>query len=301
MKKMLIKINQFFVEIDFSKRAIVDYLLIILGAFVQALALRLFLVPSDLVSGGISGLAQLINHYTNFPIGLIVLLGNIPLFVLGWQYLGGPRFAIRTILSIVAFSVFIDTLVLFLPGVALTEDMVLNTLYGGLLMGIGLGIVYRGRGTSGGTDILGRILNRHSGITISQAYLITDSLVVLGAGFIFGWSKALYGLVLIYVSGLAAEIALQGTNIIRTAMIVTSETEEVTHAIMHDLERGVTILSGTGGYTGEPRAVIYCTVSRMEINRLKILVHDIDPRAFMVIGQAQEALGEGFKPLKEED
>jgi len=301
MKKMLIKINQFFVEIDFSKRAIVDYLLILLGAFVQALALRLFLVPSDLVSGGISGLAQLINHYTNFPIGLIVLLGNIPLFVLGWQYLGGPRFAIRTILSIVAFSVFIDTLVLFLPGVALTEDMVLNTLYGGLLMGIGLGIVYRGRGTSGGTDILGRILNRHSGITISQAYLITDSLVVLGAGFIFGWSKALYGLVLIYVSGLAAEIALQGTNIIRTAMIVTSETEEVTHAIMHDLERGVTILSGTGGYTGEPRAVIYCTVSRMEINRLKILVHDIDPRAFMVIGQAQEALGEGFKPLKEED
>jgi uncharacterized membrane-anchored protein YitT (DUF2179 family) len=301
MKKMLIKINQFFVEIDFSKRAIVDYLLILLGAFVQALALRLFLVPSDLVSGGISGLAQLINHYTNFPIGLIVLLGNIPLFVLGWQYLGGPRFAIRTILSIVAFSVFIDTLVLFLPGVALTEDMVLNTLYGGLLMGIGLGIVYRGRGTSGGTDILGRIMNRHSGITISQAYLITDSLVVLGAGFIFGWSKALYGLVLIYVSGLAAEVALQGTNIIRTAMIVTSETEEVTHAIMHDLERGVTILSGTGGYTGEPRAVIYCTVSRMEINRLKILVHDIDPRAFMVIGQAQEALGEGFKPLKEED
>ncbi|KUK46068.1 MAG: hypothetical protein XD73_1058 [Anaerolinea thermophila] len=301
MKKVLTKTKQFFAEIEFSKRAIVDYLLILLGAFVQALALRLFLVPSNLVSGGISGLAQLINHYTNFPIGLIVLLGNIPLFVLGWQYLGGPRFAIRTILSIVAFSVFVDTLVLFLPGVALTDDMVLNTLYGGLLMGIGLGIVYRGRGTSGGTDILGRILNRHSGITISQAYLITDSLVVLGAGFIFGWSKALYGLVLIYISGLAAEIALQGTNIIRTAMIVTSETEAVTHAIMHDLERGVTILSGTGGYTGEPRAVIYCTVSRMEINRLKILVHDIDPRAFMVIGQAQEALGEGFKPLKEED
>jgi uncharacterized membrane-anchored protein YitT (DUF2179 family) len=300
MRIQLKKARHFIAEIDFSKRAIVDYLLILLGAFVQALALRLFLVPSDLVSGGISGLAQLINHYTNFPIGLIVLLGNIPLFVLGWQYLGGPRFAIRTILSIVAFSVFIDTLVLFLPGVALTEDMVLNTLYGGLLMGIGLGIVYRGRGTSGGTDILGRILNRHSGITISQAYLITDSLVVLGAGFIFGWSKALYGLVLIYVSGLAAEVALQGTNIIRTAMIVTSETEAVTQAIMHDLERGVTILSGTGGYTGEPRAVIYCTVSRMEINRLKILVHDIDPRAFMVIGQAQEALGEGFKPLKED-
>ncbi|KUK69027.1 MAG: hypothetical protein XD89_0882 [Anaerolineae bacterium 49_20] len=301
MKIIFSHIKQFFSQIEFTKRALWDYVLILLGAFIQAMALRLFLVPSDLVSGGISGLAQLINHYSSFPIGLIVLLGNIPLFILGWQYLGGPRFAVRTILSILAFSIFTDTLALFMPGSGVTDDLVLNTLYGGLLLGIGLGIVYRGRGTSGGTDILGRILNRHFGITISQAYLITDSVVVLGAGFVFGWSKALYGLVLIYVSGLAAETALQGTNIIRTAMIVTAETEAVTHAIMHDLERGVTILSGTGGYTGEPRAVIYCTVSRMEINRLKILVHDIDPRAFMVIGQAQEALGEGFKPLKEDD
>jgi uncharacterized membrane-anchored protein YitT (DUF2179 family) len=300
MKNIFNHLKRFFSQIEFTKRALMDYLLIILGALIQALALRLFLIPSDLVSGGISGLAQLLNHYTGFPIGMMVLLGNIPLFILGWRYLGGPRFALRTILSILAFSVFTDTLTFFLPNEAITGDMVLNTLYGGLLLGVGLGIVYRGRGTSGGTDILGRILNRHTGITISQAYLITDSVVVIGAGFVFGWTKALYGLVLIYVSGLAAEIALQGTNIIRTAIIVTVETEAVTQAIMRDLERGVTILSGTGGYTGEPRAVIYCTVSRMEINRLKILVHDIDPRAFMVIGQAQEALGEGFKPLKED-
>jgi len=300
MKNIFNHLKRFFSQIEFTKRALMDYLLIILGALIQALALRLFLIPSDLVSGGISGLAQLLNHYTGFPIGMMVLLGNIPLFILGWRYLGGPRFALRTILSILAFSVFTDTLTFFLPNEAVTGDMVLNTLYGGLLLGMGLGIVYRGRGTSGGTDILGRILNRHTGITISQAYLITDSVVVIGAGFVFGWTKALYGLVLIYVSGLAAETALQGMNVIRTAIIVTVETEAVTQAIMHDLERGVTILSGTGGYTGEPRAVIYCTVSRMEINRLKILVHDIDPRAFVVIGQAQEALGEGFKPLKED-
>lgn len=301
MKNVFAHLKKFFSQIEFTKRALWDYLLIILGTLLQALALRLFLIPSDLVSGGITGLAQLLNHYTAIPIGLIVLLGNIPLFVLGWRYLGGPRFALRTMLSIFAFSLFTDTLTFFLPNEAITRDMVLNTLYGGLLLGVGLGVVYRGRGTSGGTDILGRILNHHTGITISQAYLITDSLVVFGAGFVFGWTKALYGLVLIYVSGLAAEIALQGTNIIRTAIIVTTDTQAVTRAIMHDLERGVTILSGTGGFTGEPKAVIYTTVSRMEINRLKILVRDIDPNAFMVIGQAQEALGEGFKPLREED
>ena len=294
-------VKNIFSQITFTKRDLWDYGLILTGAAIQAFSLRLFLIPAELVSGGISGLAQLLNRYTAFPIGMMVLLGNIPLFILGWQYLGGPRFVIRTILSILAFSIFTDVLVFFLPREGVTNDLVLNTLYGGLMLGIGLGIVYRGRGTSGGSDILGRILNRRFNMTISQAYLITDSLVVIGAGFVFGWTKALYGLVLIYVSGLAAETALQGTNVIRSAMIVTTQTDAIAQAIMSDLERGVTILSGTGAYTGEPRNVIYCAVSRMEINRLKILVHDIDPKAFMVIGHAQEALGEGFTPLKLED
>jgi uncharacterized membrane-anchored protein YitT (DUF2179 family) len=301
MKKNNNRLQLFFSQIEFNKRDVWDFVLIMFGALVQAFALRLFLIPAELVSGGISGLAQLLNRYTAFPIGMMVLLGNIPLFVLGWRYLGGPRFVIRTILSILSFSIFTDILVFFLPSQGVTDDLVLNTIYGGLVLGIGLGVVYRGRGTSGGSDILGRILNRRFNMTISQAYLITDSVVVLGAGFVFGWTKALYGLVLIYVSGLAAETALQGTNVIRSAMIVTTQTETIAQAIMGDLERGVTILSGTGAYTGQPRNVIYCAVSRMEINRLKILVHDIDPKAFMVIGHAQEALGEGFTPLKLED
>ncbi len=301
MKKRLSDLRTFFSQIEFRKRDLGDFLLILVGAAVQAAALRLFLIPAELVSGGISGLAQLIHHYTAFPIGMMVLLGNIPLLILGWQYLGGPRFTVRTILSILAFSVLTDLLALFLPAEGVTGDLVLNTIYGGLLLGIGMGIVYRGRGTSGGSDVLGRILNRHGGMTISQAYLITDSLVVLGAGFVFGWTKALYGLVLIYVSGLAAETALQGTNVIRSAMIVTQETDAIAQAIMRDLQRGVTILSGTGAYTGEPKNVIYCAVSRMEINRLRILVYDLDPKAFMVIGQAQEALGEGFTPLNLDD
>jgi uncharacterized membrane-anchored protein YitT (DUF2179 family) len=301
MKKFSSRVQSFFSQIEFRKRDVWDFVLILFGALIQAFALRLFLIPAELVSGGISGLAQLLNHFTTFPIGMMVLLGNIPLFILGWQYLGGPRFVIRTILSILAFSIFTDILVFFLPAQGVTNDLVLNTIYGGLVLGVGLGVVYRGRGTSGGSDILGRILNRRFNMTISQAYLITDSLVVLGAGFVFGWTNALYGLVLIYVSGLAAETALQGTNVIRSAMIVTTQTDAIAQAIMRDLERGVTILSGTGAYTGQPRNVIYCAVSRMEINRLKILVHDIDPKAFMVIGHAQEALGEGFTPLKMED
>ena len=171
-------IRQFFSKIEFTPRALRDYLLILLGSLVQALSLRLFLVPASLVSGGISGAAQLLHYALGWPIGLVVLAGNLPLFVIGWRYLGGPRFASRTILAILSFSIFTDLLIYLTGNSALTEDPVLNTVFGGLLLGIGLGIVYLGRGTSGGTDILGRILNRKLGISISMAYMITDSLLV---------------------------------------------------------------------------------------------------------------------------
>ncbi len=286
-----------FGPLDFSRKTVQEYGFVIVGAFVQALSMRLFLVPAQLVSGGVSGTAQIINYFTNWPIGLMVFIGNVPLFVLGWQYLGGARFAKRTALAIALFSLFTDALVWFIPAEGVTTDLVLDCLYGGILLGIGLGLVYRGQGTSGGSDILGRILNHRLGISISQAYLITDTLVVLGGGFAFSWEKALYGLLVIYVSGLAAEAVSVGSGVFRTVLIITQNPEEVTHSIMTVLERGVTILPGTGAYTGAQRPVLYCVITRSEVNPLKELVREIDPRAFMVIGQAHEALGEGFRPL----
>jgi uncharacterized membrane-anchored protein YitT (DUF2179 family) len=284
-------------NLDFTRVSLWDYLLILAGALVQALAMRLFLIPAELVSGGISGIAQLVNFYTHWPIGLMVLIGNVPLFFLGWQYLGGPRFALRTALSIVAFSFFTDFLALFIP-TGNVHDLVLNCLYGGVMLGVGLGLVYRGKGTSGGSDILGRILNHRLGISISQSYMLTDTIVILAAGFIFGWENALYALVTTYVSGLAAEAVLEGSGVFRTAMIVTSCPDRVANEIMTILERGVTILDGTGAYTGQPRPILYCAITRAEVSRIKDIVKQADPKAFMVIGMAHEALGEGFRPLK---
>lgn len=284
-------------NLDFSRKSLSDYAFILAGALVQALAMRLFLVPAQLVSGGISGTAQLVNFFTQWPIGLMVLVGNIPLFFVGWQYLGGPRFALRTAISIIAFSFFTDFLVFFLPN-GIVHDLVLNCLYGGVLLGIGLGLVYRGKGTSGGTDILGRILNHRLGISVSQSYLITDTVVILAAGFVFGWENALYALVTTYVSGLAAEMILEGSGVFRTALIVTSCPDVVAEGVMTMLERGVTILEGKGGYTGQPRQVLYVVINRSEVSRIKEIVHQADPKAFMVIGTAHEALGEGFQPLK---
>jgi len=281
-----------------NRKAIADYLFIILGALVQAVSMRLFLIPGLMVSGGISGAAQIIQFYTNWPIGVMVFLGNIPLFILGWRYLGGTRFAVRTAAAVTLFSIFTDGLVFFLPTKGFTDDIFLLALYGGITLGVGLGLVYRGRGTSGGSDILGRILSHKKGVSTSQAYLITDGLVVLASGFAFGWERALYGLVVIYISGLAAELVSEGNNILRMVMIVTNHPDEVTGQICNVLERGVTILPGTGAWTDQSRPVLYCVLTRSEISILKAIVSEADPKAFMVIGQVNEALGAGFQPLR---
>jgi uncharacterized membrane-anchored protein YitT (DUF2179 family) len=276
-----------------------DYLLIFLGAFLQALAIRLFLVPGHLVSGGIGGLAQLINYYTGFPIGVMILIGNIPLLVLGWRHLGGRRFAMRTAFAVVVVSIFTDLLVLFLPSEGLSNDIVLNTLYGGVISGIGYGLVYRGHGTSGGTDILVRIITNWRAIPISQGYLITDSLIMLLGGLTYSWRNALYAIIMLFISGIAAEVTTDGPNVTRTAVIITSLPENVSRSILTDLERGVTSLEVTGEYTGTKRTMLYCVIIRSEVSVLKSLVLEADPQAFIVIGQAHEVLGEGFRPLKQ--
>ncbi|MBK9211281.1 MAG: YitT family protein [Anaerolineales bacterium] len=283
-----------------------DYILIVLGALIQAVSLRIFFVPADLASGGVSGIAQLINFYTEWPIGLMVLVGNVPLFLLGWRFLGGRRFALRTAVAIVTYSLLTDLLLkiplfMYYSDILINDlkgDIFLNSLYGAIISGVGYGLVYRARGTSGGSDILARILNKWRGISMTQSYLMVDTLVILSAGFIFGWKQALYAMITLYVSGLVAETVLEGGGTVRTAMIVTNKPEDVTSRVMDELERGVTYLEGRGGYTGSSRPVLYCVVSRAEVATLKTIVHEIDPEAFMVIGVAHEALGEGFRPLK---
>jgi uncharacterized membrane-anchored protein YitT (DUF2179 family) len=275
-----------------------DLGLILIGSLAQAIGLRLFLVPADLASGGVSGIAQLINHYTGWPIGAMVLLGNLPLFLLGWRFLGGRRFGLRTAMAVISYSLFVDLLALFLPTNGLTDDLLLNSLYGAVVSGFGYGLVYRARGTSGGSDILARILNHWRGVSMSASYLMVDSAVILGAGLVFGWKQALYAMIALYVSGLVAETILEGATTVRTALIVTGQPEVVSARILEEMQRGVTAMTATGVYTGEARPVLYCVVTRAEVAFLKTIVREADPQAFMVIGQAHEALGEGFKPLK---
>jgi uncharacterized membrane-anchored protein YitT (DUF2179 family) len=285
-----------------------DFGLVVLGTLVQGIGLRVFLVPAHLASGGVSGISQLIHYltktptYDGWPIGLMVFIGNIPLFTLGWRFLGGRGFALRTAFAIVTYSFFTDALLWlpFFPKDGITNDIVLNSLYGAVVAGVGYGLVYRGRGTSGGSDILARILNHYRGVSMTQSYLITDTAVILAAGFVFGWKEALYAVITLYVSGLVVDTTMEGGGTVRTALIITSKPQAVAEKILSDMERGVTMMTAIGAYTGAERVVLYSVVSRSELQMLKDIVHEADSKAFMVVGVAHEALGEGFQPFKKQ-
>lgn len=277
-----------------------DYALIVAGAIIQAISVVVFLAPADLAPGGVSGLALILGRALPIPIaiGVWVLLLNLPLFVLGVRYLGGWRFLIRTIVTVALYGGI--TALLERAGVgSVTNDIVLNTLFGGIIGGIGMGMVFRAQATTGGTDILALLLVRWRSIPLSQSYLITDVIVIALAGLAFGWEKALYAVIALYVSGVAAETISEGVHIGRTAFIITQRPDEVAQAVMTRMGRGVTRWTGIGAYTGAQRPILFIVISRAETSVLKALVAQVDPQAFVVIGQAQEVYGEGFRRFEQ--
>lgn len=273
-----------------------DAAFIIAGAIIQALSVVMFLAPADLAPGGVSGLALIFNRIVPLPIsiGLWILILNLPLLALGIRYLGGWRFLIRTIITVALYSGF-TALFERVHVQSVTKDVLLNTLFGGIVGGIGAGLVFRAQATTGGTDILALLLVRLRSVPLSQSYLITDVAVIALAGVAFGWEKALYAIIALYVGGVVAETISEGVHISRTATIITQRPDEVAQVVMTEMGRGVTRWAGTGAYTGNERPILYIVISRAETATLKSLVSQTDPHAFVVIGQAQEVYGEGFR------
>jgi len=272
-----------------------DYALMTVGALLVAVAVRVFLVPNQVVTGGLTGVAQLLNSLVGTPVGAVVLVLNLPLLVLGYRRLGGIVFGARTLYTIVVMSLAIDALAPYARPV--TADPLLYSLYGGLLDGVGLGLILRARGTAGGTDIVARLLETRFGLAPGQVLLSADALLFGSAFLVFGPEKSLYALLVAFVSSRAVDFVLAAGRGARQALIITQHAERVTGALLGGLGRGVTVLAGMGGYTGDPRSVLLSVVARSEIGALKAAVAAADPAAFVIIGEADEVIGEGFRPL----
>lgn len=261
------------------------------GAVLLALSVDLFLVPSDLAPGGVSGLAIILRRLIGTPVGLTMLLLNLPMLVLGYSRLGRFRFLVRTVFVVLLYNLGVDVLARWTPAGGLTQDLLLNALFGGVVGGIGTGLVFRGRGTSAGTGVVSRIVQLRTGVPISQVYLITDGAVVLLAGVVFGWEKALYALITLFVWGLAADYVLEGPSTIRTVFIVTDEPDAVARAVLNGIGIGVTTWPAQGEFTGAAHAVLFCTVGRPDVNALRSIVTEADRSAFVVVGQGHQASG----------
>ncbi len=276
--------------------ALRDGALIVIGSIIQALSVVMFLAPADLAPGGISGLALILNRALPFTlsIGIWIWVLNVPLLGLGIRYLGGWRFLIRTIVVVALYSGF-TALFERMDIQRVTNDVLLNTLFGGIIGGVGAGLVFRAQATTGGTDILALLLVRLRSVPLSQSYLITDVAVIVLAGVTFGWEKALYAIIALYVGGVVAETISEGVHISRTATIITQQPDAVAQAVITVMGRGVTRWAGTGAYTGADRPILFIVISRAETATLKSIVAKADPQAFVVIGQAQEVYGEGFR------
>lgn len=262
-----------------------------LGALLMILSVDLFLAPAAVAPGGVSGLAIILNRRLGSPVGLVMLLLNLPMLALGFRRLGRFQFLLRTAYVVLLYNLGVDLLARALPPDGLTQDMLLNAVYGGLVGGLGTGLVFRGGGTAAGTGVVSRLLQMRTGIPVSQLYILTDGGVILLAGLLLGWERALYGLLALFLWGLATDYLLEGPSVIRTAFIVTDRPEDLSGALLGRLGIGVTAWPAHGEFTGEMHSVLFCTVSRPDVAALRSLVAEIDPAAFTVIGHAHQARG----------
>ena len=272
-----------------------NVLLIAAGLILATLGYRLYLIPNNVAPGGFTGIGQIVNHLVPaVGVGLVNLLLNVPLFLVSLRSMG-LGFGLRSLLSSVALSLMLD----YLPVPAMTDDVLLSAVFGGVLCGAGFGLVLRGHATTGGSDMLASIVHRHvPALKVSVCLFATDATVVIASGFVFDASAAMYALISVFVMNVVMDQVLEGPGLARSHIIITNHGDEMADRILKELDRGVTAIEARGMYSGEGRTMLLCVVSRLEAVRLRSIVYSVDPRAFVIVQNVHEALGEGFKELQ---
>ncbi|MBC8536287.1 YitT family protein [Feifania hominis] len=273
---------------------VVDYLFVTAGSIVMAFGVAAFLAPNQIAAGGVSGLSTVLNHLFGLPIGLMILLFNVPLFLAGAKALGRDVL-IKSIYGTVVSSVAIDLITNYLP--CYEGDRLLAAIFGGVLSGLGLSLIFMRGGSSGGTDLLALLVRRAvPHMTLGSLIMMIDGAVVLFAGVAYrNLESILYAVIVMYISTTLINRVLDGLDYAKLLYIISDREQEIGEAITQSLSRGLTVLPGKGFYTGSDKPVLLCVVRRNESYTVRRLVHEIDPEAFLIVTDATEVLGEGFK------
>ena len=283
---------------SFWRRAL-SWLMVALGAALYAAGFQFFLYPNAIPAGGVTGVAMIINFLTRFPVGTLILIINVPLFILAWVRFGF-RFILLSLLGTALTGVFVDLFAL-VP-VHITHEPLLAAVYGGLIEGLGLGIVYRAGGTTGGTDVIAKFLrSRRQDINLSTFVLLLDVCVVTAFAIVFRrYESALYAVICMYVCSKVIDFVLYGAVNSKVCYIITDKSAEIKDGLQNELHRGVTFLHGKGAWSGEEKDVILCVIKQKQIVELKHLVRRTDDNAFVIVSDSREVFGEGFAFIGDE-
>ncbi|MBW6490415.1 MAG: YitT family protein [Lentimicrobium sp.] len=295
----------------FTKKWFIAYSLIIVGSFILAAGFVFFINPYNIVPGGVYGIGIVVHHLTKgvfsfwptgIPVGLFGLVLNIPLTMIGIKVLG-PRFGIKTVIGFLLTSVFMDMLTMFVgenDPLGLSEDILMACVFGGVLIGFGLGLIFKSRATSGGSDIVAMIIAKYTKLPLGQLMIYVDSVIVLFGLVVFkDWKIPLYSWIVIFITGKVIDITMQGVSYEKTLFIISKEFELIRDKIINDLNRGGTFIPGKGMFNNSDKTIIFTIMNRREIAILEEYIHQIDPKAFVTVMDANEILGEGFKSLRD--
>lgn len=272
---------------------------ILVGTAIYAFGLHFFVIPNQLMEGGLTGIAVLLNYAVGWKLSITTLLLNIPLFLLGWKALGKFQM-LYTIIGTVSLSIFLALIEHFIQNGWLVpfqsrNDYMLVALYAGVTLGAGLGIVFRYGGTTGGIDIVARILTRWRSLSMGQVILSFDAIIIGISILYIPLEKVLYTLVVVFIASKMIDFLQDGSYSAKAFSIITEHGREMALTITHELDRGVTLMPAKGAFSGQEKEIVYCVVGRTENRRLKTIIRNIDPRAFIVINDVHDVLGEGFK------
>ncbi|AFQ44550.1 hypothetical protein Desmer_2636 [Desulfosporosinus meridiei DSM 13257] len=267
---------------------------IIIGSSVVSVSINTLIIPNEIADGGVTGIAILLHYLFNWPVSWAVLFLNLPLFFLGLRMVGRDFL----VFSIVGVAVLSATLSLTAHLPALTHDTLLASISGGVLTGIGMGLIFRSRGSLGGTDILAVLLARTTSFSVGQILLGIDAIIFLCAALLFGPEVAMYAMIYMFIATRVVDLVQEGLSVSKSVLVVTSQPQRIAEEIIEKLERGVTLFQATGAFSGEAKQVVYCVINRSELSQIKEIVRNYDPQAFVAISEVPEVVGEGFSSWK---
>jgi len=263
------------------------YSFLFIGSIITAVGLEVFLIPNQIIDGGVVGISIMAAYLTGWPLGLILVALNLPFLYLGYLQIG-KTFAVSTLFSIVSLAYWVNY---FIPVPGFTHDVFLAAVFGGIIVGIGVGMIIRYGGSLDGTEIVAIILGKRTGFSVGEVVMFFNIFILSSAGLVFTWDKAMYSLVAYFVAFKAIDIMIDGLDESKAVLIVSDRPDEIAEVLLARLGRGVTILHGEGGYTKDDKKILYSVITRLEIAKLKAIINEIDEGAFVTINNVHEVMG----------